>query len=39
MFCRASLCRQIMFNHGGIIKLKNRENAQCAQVVLSLPLY
>jgi HlyD family secretion protein len=34
-----SLCRQIMFNHGGTIKLKNRENAQGAQAILSLPLY
>jgi len=33
-----SLCRQIMFNHGGIIKLMNRTDTQGAEVVLSLPL-
>jgi nitrogen fixation/metabolism regulation signal transduction histidine kinase len=33
-----SLCRQIMFNHGGIIKLINRKNAPGAQAILSLPL-
>ena len=33
-----SLCRQILFNHGGIIKLKNRKNALGAEAVLSLPI-
>jgi nitrogen fixation/metabolism regulation signal transduction histidine kinase len=33
-----SLCRQIMFNHGGTITLRNRSNIQGAEVILSLPL-
>lgn len=33
-----SLCRQIMFNHGGMIKLRNRSDIVGAEVVLSLPL-
>lgn len=32
-----SLCRQIMFNHNGLIKLSNRSDKKGAQVVLSLP--
>jgi nitrogen fixation/metabolism regulation signal transduction histidine kinase len=33
-----SLCRQIMFNHGGTIGLKNRKEVAGAQAVLSIPL-
>ncbi|MFT5758906.1 MAG: nitrogen fixation/metabolism regulation signal transduction histidine kinase [Alteromonadaceae bacterium] len=33
-----TLCRQIMFNHGGLIKLTNRKNNNGAQAVISLPL-
>jgi two-component system nitrogen regulation sensor histidine kinase NtrY len=33
-----SLCRQIMFNHGGTIKLRNRTGTAGAEAVLSLPL-
>ncbi|MFT5759189.1 MAG: two-component system nitrogen regulation sensor histidine kinase NtrY [Alteromonadaceae bacterium] len=33
-----TLCRQIMFNHGGLIKLTNRKNMNGAQAVISLPL-
>ncbi len=32
-----ALCRQIMFSHGGQIKLKNSPHASGAQVILSLP--
>ena len=33
-----TLCRQIMFNHGGLIKLTNRKGKQGAQAIISLPL-
>jgi nitrogen fixation/metabolism regulation signal transduction histidine kinase len=33
-----SLCRQIMFNHGGTISLTNRKDAAGAQAALSIPL-
>jgi nitrogen fixation/metabolism regulation signal transduction histidine kinase len=33
-----SLCRQIMFNHEGMIKLRNRMDVRGAEVVLSLPV-
>jgi two-component system nitrogen regulation sensor histidine kinase NtrY len=33
-----SLCRQIMFNHGGIINVRNKVNAQGAEAHISLPL-
>jgi signal transduction histidine kinase len=33
-----SLCRQIMFNHGGIINLRNKANTQGAEAHLCLPL-
>jgi two-component system nitrogen regulation sensor histidine kinase NtrY len=33
-----TLCRQIMFNHGGIIKLRNRKNVRGAEAVICLPL-
>ena len=33
-----TLCRQIMFNHGGLIKLTNRIDKKGAQAVISLPL-
>jgi signal transduction histidine kinase len=33
-----SLCRQILFNHGGMIKLRNRSDIVGAEVILSLPL-
>jgi nitrogen fixation/metabolism regulation signal transduction histidine kinase len=33
-----TLCRQIMFNHGGLIKLTNRINENGAQAIISLPL-
>lgn len=32
-----TLCRQIMFNHGGVIKLRNRKTAAGAEAILSLP--
>jgi len=32
-----ALCRQIMFNHNGLIKLKNARNHSGVEVVLSLP--
>jgi nitrogen fixation/metabolism regulation signal transduction histidine kinase len=34
-----TLCRQILFNHDGLIKLTNRKNRQGAQAVISLPLH
>ena len=33
-----SLCRQIMFNHGGSITLRNRKDVPGAQAVISFPL-
>lgn len=33
-----SLCRQIMFNHGGTIKLINRKGVEGAQAIISFPL-
>jgi nitrogen fixation/metabolism regulation signal transduction histidine kinase len=33
-----SLCRQIMFDHGGFIKLRNRKDVLGAQAVISFPL-
>jgi len=33
-----TLCRQIMFNHDGLIKLSNRTAVKGAQAVISLPL-
>jgi len=33
-----TLCRQIMFNHGGLIKLTNRKHTNGAQATISLPL-
>lgn len=33
-----SLCRQIMFNHGGTISLRNRKELAGAQAILSMPL-
>ena len=33
-----ALCRQIMFNHNGLIKLHNCEDGTGAEVILSLPL-
>ncbi|WP_157442996.1 sensor histidine kinase [Colwellia piezophila] len=33
-----TLCRQIMFNHDGLIKLTNREGVKGAQAVISIPL-
>ena len=33
-----SLCRQIMFNHGGCITLRNRKDVPGAQAVISFPL-
>jgi len=33
-----TLCRQILFNHGGLVKLTNRKETTGAQAVISLPL-
>jgi len=33
-----TLCRQILFNHGGLIKLTNRKDTTGAQAIISLPL-
>ncbi len=33
-----TLCRQILFNHGGLIKLTNRKNKKGAQAIISLPI-
>jgi nitrogen fixation/metabolism regulation signal transduction histidine kinase len=33
-----TLCKQILFNHGGTISLKNRADEQGAQAVITLPI-
>ncbi|MBA6397034.1 ATP-binding protein [Colwellia sp. BRX10-4] len=32
-----TLCKQILFNHDGLLSLKNRENVAGVEAVISLP--
>jgi two-component system nitrogen regulation sensor histidine kinase NtrY len=34
-----ALCKQILFNHGGLLSLANRKDTQGAEAIISLPKY